>query len=96
MKRPDSPTGPHGAEMTPAKGTLFSQLPRVWEMFTDSKYDDGTKRKRSTLLFVADGAAAKVCICDGDLNRQAWVSAETWEQALSVLEDKLEAGTVTW
>ncbi len=96
MKRPDKVSGGNGDPGVPMKGELFSHLPLIWEMMTASRYDDGTKRHRSTILLVADGEAAKICFLDGDIGRQAWSTGETFEQALATLEEQLERGSVSW
>jgi hypothetical protein len=96
MKKPDKPAGGPASVGTPAKGTLFSGMPLLWEMLTASFYDDGSKRYRSTVLLICDGEAAKICLLDGDIGRQAWSTGETIEQALETLEDQLQRDAVSW
>lgn len=96
MKRPEEQAGADAQGAAPPRGDLFAMNPLVYEMLTASKYDDGTRRKRSTVLLVADGGTAKICIVDGDANRQAWVTGDTWEQAIATLEEQLELNRVNW
>lgn len=93
MQRPSQ--GDEGAGV-PNMGTLLAACPRLWAMLTDSKWDDGAKRVRSTMLIVPDAGLMKVCLIDKATMRNAWAVGDTLEAAIEALEESLELGTTSW
>jgi hypothetical protein len=92
MKRPTKDE----SAMKPAEGDLFRGLRDVWDCLTADTYDDGTKRKRCTILLVADGGTAKVCLVDKGENRTVWAAGASFDEAMLALDEGLKTGTATW
>lgn len=96
MKRPEKAGGADGAEGEPGKGDAFAHLPSLWEMLTATKYEDGSKRVRMTLLVLFDGPTVKLWANDRTEDRSAWAAGGTLEEALEALDRQIEEGTVSW
>jgi hypothetical protein len=79
----------------PAKGLLVD-YPLLWECMTADVYDSGKKRRRSTLLLMADGPAFKLLLLDKDTNEQAWFMGESIDGALAAAEEALATGAAPW
>jgi len=73
-----------------------NQFPTLYEYVSSTAWDDGKVRKTSTLLLFVEDGALKVCLNDRALLRQAFVSARTFTETLSLLDDQLRDDTVTW
>lgn len=70
--------------------------PTLMEYLSEDRYEDGTPRRTSTLaVFVQDGQV-KCSLNDRDLDRVAFVSAETVEGCMAVLEAKLKESSIEW
>jgi hypothetical protein len=96
MKKPErSPDGAVGSG-APGKGSFFSTRPCIWGYLTDDKWDDGSKRERASILFVADGPTAKVWLNDRATARSAWATGETLDEALDQLEEMLATDAAPW
>jgi len=75
---------------------LKNQYPTLFEYLAAAEYSDGSKRKTATLLVFIELGVCKVCLNDRDVQRQAFVSARTLNEALSVMDDQLQADSVEW
>lgn len=80
---------------TPGKG-LLADYPLVFDMLTSDAYESGKKRKRSTMLVMADGMAMKILIIDKDLGEQAWFAGETLDACFACANEQLDQGVALW
>lgn len=95
MKRPETaPTGPAQGELF--TDALFKRSPLVWEYLTHDTYDDGATRERSSLSIRVEGSAILLALNDQDMRQGAYTQAGSVQQALSLLEEALSKGQVTW
>jgi len=83
-----------GGEATP--GSFGVKHPRLWEMLTETKYEDGSPRKTATITFFIDEGCVKVCLNDRDQSLAAFCSGDTLDAALRALEAGLEAESLEW
>jgi len=83
-----------GSEVTP--GAFGVKHPRLWEMLTETKYEDGSPRKPATITFFVDEGCVKVCLNDRDQSLAAFASGDTLDAALRCLEAGLEADSLEW
>lgn len=95
VQRPQQQAGAVGAEK-PLPGAFLSDFPNVWAYLTDSKWDDGSKRERATILVIADGGVMKLWLGDKACKRSCWVTGESLEQAFTVLEEQLATSSCAW
>jgi hypothetical protein len=86
---------PDGSGGAPAKG-LLADYPLLWEMMTADQYDNGKKRKRTTVLLMCDGPVFKILVLDKDKNEQAWAADESMDACLRQVEELLAAGSLSW
>jgi hypothetical protein len=70
--------------------------PSLFEYLTAGIWDDGTPRLRSTLLVFSDGPSWKVCLIDKATQRKAFVSAQTFQEAMMAMETGLTSQTLDW
>jgi hypothetical protein len=92
MKKPTK----EEAKMTPARGELLRGLDSLWDALTADTYDDGTKRKRCSLLIVMDGGHAKLCLVDKHEGRTAWVAMPSMDEAFLAMDEQLADGSIAW
>jgi len=95
MQKPQTTAGAIGAEK-PLAGAFLSDYPTVWSYLTDSKWDDGSRRERATILIVADGGVVKLWLGDKACNRSCWTTGESLEQAFTILEEQLSTSSAAW
>jgi len=95
VQKPQTPAGAIGAEK-PLTGAFLSDYPTVWTFLTDSKWDDGSRRERATILIIADGGVIKLWMGDKACNRSCWVTGESLEQAFTILEEQLSTSSCAW
>lgn len=95
VQKPQTQAGAVGADK-PLTGAFLSDFPTVWCYLTDSKWDDGSRRERATILIVADGGVMKLWMGDNANNRSTWVTGESLEQALTILEEQLSTSSAPW
>ena len=96
LERPKK--GPEASAPTPGvlDGTLEKDYPNVWAHLYQDRYDDGTPRKTSTLLFFLDEGKCKVCVNDREMNRSFFRAAAGLYDALEAVEEALESGSADW
>jgi hypothetical protein len=96
MKRPEkSESGVAGRVPMPDEEWANS-LPLLVEYLCSQKYDDGSKRERSTVtLFVEDGSV-KLALNDRGEKRSLYVSSDSVDGAFSLLELALAADHPPW
>jgi hypothetical protein len=95
MKRPDEKPK-SDSELKPAKGDILLHCPLLWDMLTDTMWDDGKPRVPSTILLLCDGGSVKLWLNDRATDRTAWIAAECLERAFLALEEGLATCSVMW
>ena len=96
MKKPIKTGSGHAAPGEYSDAEFKAQFPTLFEFIGCTKYDDGSPRKTATLLCFVEAGLLKVCLNDRDVLRQAFISARTFTEALSMLDDQLSQDSVEW
>ena len=91
MKRPEK-AGSVVVENTMPDGAWLKNYTMLSEMLTCEKYDDGSKRKTSTITAFVDQGAFKVCLNDRDMEQSLYRSGRSFGEALDALELALIEG----
>jgi len=72
------------------------KYPTISAHLTDTRWDDGSSRERSTLtLFVEDGQM-KMALNDREASRSLYVASRTLQEGLEGLEAHLAEGRAEW
>lgn len=85
-----------GATGMPATGDLFCGHPSLFAYLTDDFWDDGSPRKRATIMLFADGATWKAWFNDREEGRTCWMTGDSPESLIAALDLALETDTVSW
>lgn len=70
--------------------------PRIVEMLSDDRWEDGSERELSSLSLKWQEGHVLAVLNDQDLKRSLYVAATGVPEALQALERQLEAGTGDW
>jgi hypothetical protein len=70
--------------------------PALWEFLTLDRYDDGQQRLTAMLIMFVEEDAFKVALQDRQEGRSTWVTADTPNNALVLLEGNLASGKAEW
>lgn len=90
------------AEMGKIKGRPLADAdfaktyPALHEWWTSPAYPDGSPRKTGTLVFFIDNGSVKCFFTDKEVELQLCVTSDTFEGALQLLEEALEADVQPW
>jgi hypothetical protein len=97
MKKPMLGSEGEGAGKAVDDKWLVDKVPYLLDALTSVKWDDGTKRERSTVsVFIEDGIV-KVCLNDKNLQASLYRSAASILGALQALDKALSpAGDQDW
>jgi len=71
-------------------------FPALSEYLTLDYWDDGTQRRTSTLLVFCEEGVWKGCLNDRENERSCWATAETHDELLKALNERLANGTSEW
>jgi len=96
IERPSVATGDARAHGIGKRSDDWLLYPSLMEFLTEEKYTDGSARQCGTLTVFSDGGSVKASVNDRDLNRVAFITAETFEGLLGLVEDKLKSSSVDW
>jgi hypothetical protein len=95
QQRSSETEGPRLTRCDPQSRFALSH-PALWEHLTLDRWEDGTSRAPSSLtVFSADGLL-KACLADKEEECVAFVSAESLEGLLDLLEAGLKGGGLDW
>jgi len=92
-------TAAANGKMPPAAPTdpQFSGLyPALFEYLTVQQWEKGKPRETATMTVFCDGDTWKLSFNDRDNHRSAFVSAETFTEALKSLEEGLQSDELDW
>lgn len=97
MKKPDStPLASVGGVTSLGEDKWVGKCVHVSEYLVTTQWEDGTPREPSALsLSVADGLCL-VALNDKDLKQSIYTSAETFQEALKLMEAALGSGKASW
>lgn len=96
MKKPTN-VGPGAAGAKPGNELwVTTEYPGLWEALTEDKWDDGTKRERTTLLVLVEGDRWKGMVNDKALQRCAWATGDTLEDLLATIEAGIQGDLLDW
>lgn len=96
MKRPAPVAGDAGVPPKSGPSALEAIYPELWNFLTDCVWEDGAKRELPTLLFFQEGLMWKICLSDKALDRVAFVTGHTPDDALETLAARLETDSLDW
>lgn len=95
IKKPTPPVSGGNAEIPVSKGDK-EKYEALLEMMTETRYEDGTERKTSTITLFCDQDGLKACLSDRDANRTAWATAESFAALLATLERGIREDRLEW
>jgi len=96
MMKPELTGSGHAAPAEFSDHEFKREYPRLYNYFSDTKWDDGTARKTTTLLLFLEAGMVKLCLNDRATNRQAFISARTLTEALTLADEGLSQDSVDW
>lgn len=96
IAKPSANGTPNGVPARAEGGDWGVLYPSLLEWLTEDRYEDGSARQTATLLVFAEQGTWKACFADRDNDRNTFVSANTPEGCLGVLEERLKANAVEW
>jgi hypothetical protein len=96
LKKPGPVERPAGVVGIGALDPQFMEMPCLWEYLTAEKWDDGSARQTSTLLFFVEDGRVKVCLNDRAAGRTAWATGTGFLDAMQSLEAALDGERVEW
>jgi len=70
--------------------------PTLWSYLTQSRWDDGTDRKTSSVTVFCDGGQLKCVLKDKENGLSLWASGVSFESMFAVLEALLNDPTAVW
>lgn len=99
--RPKQAKPKNGSSRAPAESPwqdkdFEARYPHLMSHLCDEKWDDGTARDTSTLLFFVDGGVLKCCLNDRSSGRVCFKTAATMTTLLLALESGLEEDSLEW
>ena len=80
----------------PALAPADKDYESLQEFLAHGKYEDGTKRLRSTISVSFSDGAFKACLRDKDMSRCLWVASGTLSDLLYALEMAVHADDAEW
>ncbi len=96
VRRPDPEANPPAEVYSREDCELFRLFPTLCEFLTDTKWDDGKKRKPGTLMLVCDEGRVKAWVHDVDGRKAAWVTGETLWGLLLACDVSLREDRLLW
>lgn len=96
MKRPEKKASTVDKRVPMPDGDFASGYPLVTEYLCTQQYDDGSPRERSALSLFCEDGMLKLALNDKAEGRSLYVSAESLEDALELLERALHATNAPW
>jgi hypothetical protein len=97
LRRPNNGDKERGNLATPSSaGTWGTSLPTLWEFLASQAYEDGTGRVTGTVMVFVEQGRVKAWVHDRDNERQAFITGQSPDDLLAVLNDSLEADDLDW
>jgi hypothetical protein len=95
-KRPPPPGGGMAVSDPWEDPDFKSDFPALYAFLFDAKYEDGSSRLQGTISIFVTGYALKIAVNDKDRNIVAFVTAGTWSEALTLVDDGIAADSLEW
>lgn len=96
IKKPQPTQATGGVPGGARTGDDWVLYPTLMEFLSEDRYDDGSPRRTATVTLFADAGTVKGSLNDRDLDRVAFVSAESLAALLVILEAKLSESSLDW
>jgi hypothetical protein len=80
----------------PLSPSFEASYPNLLAFMTQERWEDGTPRLTTTVLFFVERGELKLCISDRDLQRSAFLSGSDFQSLLELVEQRLEADDLDW
>jgi hypothetical protein len=75
---------------------LQTLCPTLYDFLTMTVWPDKAARKVGTIMIVAEGGRWKAWVHDGDGKRSAWVSSESFNGLLAIVDKELSEDSLGW
>jgi len=85
-----------GAAPVPIMPTFEGDYPNLFAYLFQDRWEDGSTRQTTTLLFFSERGELKCCVNDRDAQRTVFLTCSDVQDALRRVEDGLEGGTLDW
>lgn len=98
VQKRTAPVGPaaSGAGQLGATCAVLGSMPAVLEYLTLAKFEDGSPRELSNLLFFVEDGRIKGCLNDRANECSLWRSGEDLLDVLKAMDEALQSGTADW
>jgi len=96
MRRSAVPSGSGVSGRAACDPGFESAYPLLFEHLAAVTWEDGSARETSTLMVLCELGRVKLGLNDRSEGRSLWVTGDTLEAALAVLEGSLRTGSADW
>jgi len=96
MQRPTSLAAPNPGDWSCPDAWFFKKYPTLAAHLCDPWWDDGKRRKLSSLSVRFEGDKCNLCLACKETNSGAYTTAVDLQTALALMEKALETGTLSW
>ena len=96
LKRDENVRGPRLEEPIDLGSSFEDKWPTVYAYVMQDRFEDGSFRQTSTLLFFLDQGRLKVCLSDRQCSRSLFRSSRSVDGCLDALEEALTTDTADW
>ena len=78
------------------KTSFADEHPTLAAMLTQTRWEDGSQRRTSTVLFFVEEGALRVCLNDREAGQSCFLTVGGVKEALEALEAGLVEDNLTW
>lgn len=96
LRRPVSDVTREERPSVPSDHDLQERCPVLFDYLTSLAYEDGTQRQTASLIAFVEEGQFKVCLNDRDTDRVLFVSGDTLQETLDVLEAVINDDRPPW
>jgi hypothetical protein len=96
MRKPEKSSTDSASRVPMPDEEWANSLPLVTEYLCALKYDDGSPRERSTLSVFCEDGSLKLALNDKGEKRSLYVSSDSWDAAIALMEMALAADHPPW
>lgn len=95
IKKPTM-TGGKGSAGGKSDCKTLKKFPVLLSYLEDDAYEDGSKRERAKVSIFIEQGHVKAALNDGDAKRSCYVTADSLQDVLELLEKGLKDDSVDW